>query len=75
MEYYENWKDLEPLGNGVPVGTKCVCLSDSEGVFTSGEIITTIDDDNYIPDCANSLGIVNEMRLYELALLPPIPQD
>lgn len=70
MERYENWKDLEPLENGVQVGTKCVCLSDSEGVFTSGEIITTIDD-NYMPNCANSRGIVNGMRLRELALLPP----
>ena len=71
MELYDDWKNLEPLKNGVPVGTKCVCLGDIEGVFTSGEIITTIDDDKCVPDCENSLGIVNAMQLRELALLPP----
>ena len=67
-ERYENWKELKPLTAPVPVGTKCVVIDDTDGVFTCGSIVITFDEDS-LPYC--SCGNVRfPMSLFELALLP-----
>ena len=69
-EIYADWKSLEPLVGPVPVGTKCVVIRRITGdKFQNGEIVTTIDGLD-APNCKNSDGIFDFLRISRLALLP-----
>lgn len=69
-EIYADWKLLEPLTELVPAGTKCVVIRRITGdKFQNGEIVTTIDGLD-APNCKNSDGIFDFLRISRLALLP-----
>jgi len=64
---YKNWKDLKPLTQPVPVGTKVVCLGG--GYFDLGEVLTVAELDKN-PYCVDEDGVKKAKSIHNLALLP-----